>query len=59
MKIQYADVAQSVEHLIGNEEVGSSNLLISSRKPLWLAAFQFLRDGEPLSFFANNLSCAC
>ena len=26
-----ADVAQSVEHLIGNEEVGSSNLLISSK----------------------------
>ena len=27
-----ADVAQSVEHLIGNEEVGSSNLLISSKQ---------------------------
>ena len=29
-----ADVAQSVEHLIGNEEVGSSNLLISSKKKM-------------------------
>ena len=27
-----ADVAQLVEHFIGNEEVGSSNLLISSSK---------------------------
>ena len=27
-----ADVAQLVEHFIGNEEVGSSNLLISSKK---------------------------
>jgi hypothetical protein len=32
MFVASADVAQSVEHLIGNEEVGSSNLLISSKK---------------------------
>ena len=31
MFVASADVAQSVEHLIGNEEVGSSNLLISSK----------------------------
>ena len=28
-----ADIAQSVEHLIGNEEVISSNLIISSKNP--------------------------
>ena len=28
-----ADIAQSVEHLIGNEEVISSNLIISSKSP--------------------------
>ena len=32
MFVASADVAQSVEHLIGNEEVGSSNLLISSKQ---------------------------
>ena len=32
MFVASADVAQSVEHLIGNEEVGSSNLLISSKR---------------------------
>ncbi len=32
-RIAYADIAQSVEHLIGNEEVISSNLIISSKKP--------------------------
>ena len=33
----YADVAQSVEHLIGNEEVDSSNLFISSKSKAPLA----------------------
>ena len=28
--MRLADIAQSVEHLIGNEEVISSNLIISS-----------------------------
>ena len=28
--VKRADIAQSVEHLIGNEEVISSNLIISS-----------------------------
>ena len=28
--MRHADIAQSVEHLIGNEEVISSNLIISS-----------------------------
>ena len=36
-KNQFADVAQSVEHFIGNEEVGSSNLLISSKKTICTA----------------------
>ena len=36
-----ADVAQSVEHFIGNEEVGSSNLLISSSKESRLCSLLF------------------
>lgn len=32
-------MAQSVEHVIGNDEVISSNLIISSIKPLHQAAF--------------------
>ncbi len=34
MFVASADVAQSVEHLIGNEEVDSSNLFISSKKKM-------------------------
>ena len=46
-----ADVAQSVEHLIGNEEVGSSNLLISSKNrqsstPKRVLFFCFPADGK-------------
>lgn len=32
LRYQQAAVAQVVAHLIGNEEVGSSNLLVSSNK---------------------------
>ncbi len=31
LQMTFADIAQSVEHLIGNEEVISSNLIISSK----------------------------
>ena len=30
---EVADIAQSVEHVIGNDEVISSNLIISSKNP--------------------------
>ena len=30
---RFADMAQSVEHVIGNDEVISSNLIISSKNP--------------------------
>ena len=42
--IKYANVAQQVAHIIGNDEVGSSNLLVSSKKTVreW-TAFLFVR----------------
>ena len=48
MFVASADVAQSVEHLIGNEEVGSSNLLISSKKQMhpMRGAFAFWLYGQ-------------
>ncbi len=51
----YADVAQSVEHLIGNEEVGSSNLLISSkRKTLRSECFFFWNRGKIRTAYFTN-----
>ena len=32
LKTKYADMAQSVEHVLGKDGVGSSNLPISSKK---------------------------
>ena len=49
-KITYADVAQSVEHLIGNEEVGSSNLLISSMRSPNGGRFLLRLRGFPVVF---------
>ena len=40
-----ADIAQLVEHVIGNDEVISSNLIISSKNPeVRLGVFDILRD---------------
>ncbi len=39
----YADIAQSVERILGKDEVTSSNLVISSRKIQCLCGFQILR----------------
>ena len=39
---RFADMAQSVEHVIGNDEVISSNLIISSKNPTqtgWIFCF--------------------
>ena len=67
-----ADVAQSVEHLIGNEEVGSSNLLISSktdkaapRKGCCFSVFRqislfgFLPYEKPILVMCAEPSAAC
>ncbi len=58
MFVASADVAQSVEHLIGNEEVGSSNLLISSktdkRHPEKGAVFLFSGRWEYATFYLTK-----
>ena len=42
-----ADIAQLVEHVIGNDEVISSNLIISSKKPeVNLGFFVIFRNSE-------------
>ena len=72
MFVASADVAQSVEHLIGNEEVGSSNLLISSktdktapRKGCCFSVFSqmgicdYLSYKEPFLVMGAEPSAAC
>ena len=41
-KIIYADMAQSVEHVLGKDGVGSSNLPISSKKNRSKGRFSFV-----------------
>jgi hypothetical protein len=54
-----ADVAQSVEHLIGNEEVGSSNLLISSKDHLLGGLFLCPMDFAHFSRSHSGRSITC
>ena len=39
LPLRHADVAQSVERILGKDEVTSSNLVISSRKPAEMQVF--------------------
>ena len=53
----YADVAQSVERILGKDEVTSSNLVISSMKPMSVLLIGFFVSRkfspDPLSFRAG------
>ena len=52
LPLQRADVAQSVERILGKDEVTSSNLVISSSKTCRNAGFF-------VSFWPNSASFAC
>ena len=49
-----ADIAQLVEHVIGNDEVISSNLIISSKKPEVRLGFFVIFSNCKRGCFKNN-----
>ena len=61
MRERLAAVAQSVERVIGNDEVGSSNLPSSSRKILETTWFQgfFLSSAKHVFSKLPTKPCAC
>ena len=62
LRLTQADVAQSVAHLIGSEEVTSSILVISSisGKSCWIRIFRFLFSaggGHPIGIYTVRRGC--
>ena len=53
--VKHADVAQSVERILGKDEVTGSNPVISSRNPSEMKDF-FLVLGRVLQVFAYHLA---